>query len=139
MDDDPVTEARSKASSDLDLRSTAELVDLMNREDATVAGAVGARSGEIAGVVDEIVDRLGRGGRLIYAGAGSSGRLAEVDAAECEATFSTRPGQVVAIVAGGDAGEDDAEAGASAIEAAGVAEDDAVVVVSASGTTPFAL
>jgi N-acetylmuramic acid 6-phosphate etherase len=147
MDDDPVTEARGTASSDLDLRSTAELVDLMNREDATVAGAVGARREEIAAVVDEIVERLSRGGRLIYVGAGSSGRLAEVDAAECEATFSTRPGQVVALVAGGDlaselereAAEDDAAAGALAVEQLAAGADDAVVTISASGQTPFAL
>jgi N-acetylmuramic acid 6-phosphate etherase len=138
-DDQPVTEARADASADLDLRSTRELVEEMNRQDATVAGAVAAALGEIAAVVDEIAARLGRGGRLIYAGAGSSGRLAEVDAAECETTFSTRPGQVVAIVAGSDAGEDDAEAGAGAVQAIGAAEDDAIVVVSASGSTPFAL
>jgi N-acetylmuramic acid 6-phosphate etherase len=148
MDDDqPVTEARSAASSDLDLRSTAELVELMNREDATVAGAVGAARDEIAAVVDEIVERLRRGGRLIYAGAGSSGRLAEVDADECEATFSTRPGQVVAVVAGSDAAsplesaaaEDDAAAGASAIESLAAGGDDAVIAISASGRTPYAL
>jgi N-acetylmuramic acid 6-phosphate etherase len=138
-DDQPVTEARADASADLDLRSTRELVDEMNRQDATVAGAVAAALGDIAAVVDEIAARLVRGGRLIYAGAGSSGRLAEVDAAECETTFAARPGQVVAIVAGSDAGEDDAEAGARAMEAAGAREDDAVVVVSASGSTPFAL
>jgi N-acetylmuramic acid 6-phosphate etherase len=147
MDDDPVTEARGTASSDLDLRSTAELVDLMNREDATVAGAVGAMLGHIAEVVDEIVERLGRGGRLIYVGAGSSGRLAEVDAVECEATFSTRPGQVVALVAGRDlatelereAAEDDAAAGARAVEELAAGSDDAVITISASGRTPFAV
>jgi N-acetylmuramic acid 6-phosphate etherase len=138
-DDQPVTEARADASADLDLRSTRELVEEMNRQDATVAGAVAAALGEIAAVVDEIAERLSRGGRLIYAGAGSSGRLAEVDAAECETTFSTRPGEVVAIVAVGDAGEDDVEAGARAVEAIGAAADDAVVVISASGSTPFAL
>jgi N-acetylmuramic acid 6-phosphate etherase len=138
-DDQPVTEARADASADLDLRSTHELVEEMNRQDATVAGAVAAALGEIAAVVDEIAERLGRGGRLIYAGAGSSGRLAEVDAAECETTFSTRPGQVVAIVAGSDAGEDDADAGARAMEATGAGADDAVIVISASGSTPFAL
>jgi N-acetylmuramic acid 6-phosphate etherase len=138
-DDQPVTEARADASADLDLRSTRELVEEMNRQDASVAGAVAAALGEIAAVVDEIVQRLGRGGRLIYVGAGSSGRLAEVDAAECETTFSTQPGQVTAIVAGSDAGEDDADAGARALQAAGATKDDAVVIVSASGSTPFAL
>jgi N-acetylmuramic acid 6-phosphate etherase len=148
MDDDqPVTEARGAASSDLDLRSTAELVELMNREDATVAGAVGAARDQISAVVDEIVERLRRGGRLIYAGAGSSGRLAEVDAGECEATFSTRPGEVVALVAGSEAAttlesaaaEDDAVAGAHAVEALAPGANDVVVAISASGTTPYAL
>ena len=142
-----MTEARGTASSDLDLRSTAELVGLMNREDATVAGTVGASLGEIAAVVDEIAERLRRGGRLIYVGAGSSGRLAEVDAAECEATFSTRPGQVVAVVAGSDAAtalereaaEDDAAAGARAVEQLAAGPDDAVITISASGRTPYAV
>ena len=147
MDDDPVTEARSTASSDLDLRSTAELVALMNREDAGVAGAVGASLAEVAAVVDEIVERLRNGGRLIYVGAGSSGRLAEVDAAECEATFSTSPGQVVALVDGSDArtslaregAEDDAAAGALSVGRLGVGDGDAVVAISASGGTPYAV
>lgn len=148
MDDDqPVTEARGAASSDLDLRSTAELVELMNREDATVAGAVGAARDQISAVVDEIVERLRRGSRLIYVGAGSSGRLAEVDADECEATFSTLPGQVVAVVAGSDAAttlesaavEDDAAAGARAVENLAVGTDDAVIAISASGRTPYSL
>ncbi|MDQ1455949.1 MAG: N-acetylmuramic acid 6-phosphate etherase [Actinomycetota bacterium] len=142
-----MTEARGTASSDLDLRSTAELLDLMNREDATVAGAVGAALTEIGDVVDEIVERLRRGGRLIYVGAGSSGRLAEVDAAECEATFSTPPGQIVAVVAGSgaptalqrEAAEDDDAAGASAVEQLAAGADDAVITISASGRTPYAL
>jgi N-acetylmuramic acid 6-phosphate etherase len=147
MPDDPLTEARGAASSDLDLRSTGELLDLMNREDATVAGAVGNALAEIAAVVDEIVERVGRGGRLIYLGAGSSGRLAEVDASECEATFSTPPGQIVAVVAGSDAptaleregAEDDEAAGARAVEQLAAGADDAVITVSASGRTPYAL
>src|SRR5437763_13836720 len=98
--EDLVTEARAADRADLDLRSTRELVELMNREDATVAGAVGSALDEVAAVVDELVERLGRGGRLVLAGAGSSGRLAQTEAAECEATFSLPPGQVVAVVAG---------------------------------------
>src|SRR5437763_11980060 len=98
--DDVVTEARAAGAADLDLRSTRELVALMNREDATVPGAVAAAAEEIAAVVDELVERLGRGGRLVLVGAGSSGRLAQAEAAECEATFSTAPGRIVAVVAG---------------------------------------
>src|SRR5215208_8278662 len=83
--DEPVTEARAAASADVDLLPTYELAELMNREDATVARAVEASLASIAAVVDELAARLQAGGRLIYAGAGSSGRLAELDASECEA------------------------------------------------------
>src|SRR5207244_82117 len=82
--DGPVTERRR--ADDLDLRTTRELVELMNREEATVPTVVGAAAQQIAAVVDEVVARLARGGRLVYAGAGTSGRLAAGDAAECEAT-----------------------------------------------------
>src|SRR5437763_12846318 len=110
------TEERGEAIADLDLRSTRELVELMNAADATVAAAVGAAAAPIADAVDEIVARLERGGRLVYVGAGTSGALAALDAAECESTFSAPPGQVVALVAGAalptasarDAAEDDA-------------------------------
>jgi N-acetylmuramic acid 6-phosphate etherase len=141
------TEARDAAGADLDLRSTRELVELMNAADATVPGAVAAAAPAIAGLVDGVSGRLARGGRLVYAGAGTSGRLAALDAAECETTFSAAPGQVVALVAGGagldaaaqEAAEDDAASGARALEALGVSADDAVVGVSASGRTPYVL
>jgi N-acetylmuramic acid 6-phosphate etherase len=143
----PVTEARRPAGADLDLLSSAELVALMNAEDATVPATVGAAAAEIADVVDEVVRRLRLGGRLVYAGAGTSGRIAALDASECEATFGTDAGQVIAVSAGEDApstrereaAEDDEPAGRDAIERLGVGTDDAVVVVSASGSTPFAL
>jgi N-acetylmuramic acid 6-phosphate etherase len=145
--DDLVTEARAPTGADHDLRSTAELVELMNRQDAGVPAAVDAARAQIAAAIDEIAARLARGGRLIYVGAGSSGRLAALDAAECESTFSTEPGQVVALVAGGlvaspaeqAAAEDDAEAGAAEVAALGAGEADAVVGVSASGRTPYVL
>jgi N-acetylmuramic acid 6-phosphate etherase len=139
MADDPVTE-RSRAAADLDLRPTQELVELMNDEDATVAGAVRAALPSIAAVVDAVAERLAAGGRLVYAGAGSSGRIAEADAAECEATFSAPPGQVIALAAADDpALEDDADAGASSVREAGVGPTDVVVAVSASGATRFAI
>jgi N-acetylmuramic acid 6-phosphate etherase len=120
---------------------------VINREDATVAGAVADAAGALAGAIDGIVERLRGGGRLIYVGAGSSGRLAAIDAAECGPTFAAEDGQVVALVAGGitalataqEAAEDDAEAGARELAAAGVRADDAVVVLSASGRTPYIL
>ncbi len=136
--DDPVTERRR--ADELDLRSTRELVELMNREDATVPAVVGAAGPQIAVVVDEVVARLARGGRLVYVGAGTSGRLAAADSAECEATFAAAPGQVLALVAVDDAAEeDDADAGALAVRTAEVGPDDAVVAVSAGGATRFAI
>ena len=118
----------------------------MNAGDAIVPGVVGEASSAIAAVIDGVVDRLKRGGRLIYAGAGSSGRIGLLDADECEATFSTDPGQIVALVAGGDlsplerdAAEDDAEAGRSIVAGLDVSPSDVVVGVSASGRTPYTL
>jgi N-acetylmuramic acid 6-phosphate etherase len=145
--DDLVTEARNPSRADLDLRSTRELVELMNREDTRVPAAVAQAAPRIAAVVDAVVERLQRGGRLVYVGAGSSGRLAFVDAAECESTFSAAPGQVVALIAGGhgasaveqEEAEDDTAAGAHDIEALGVGPDDAIVGISASGRTPYVL
>ena len=116
-----VTESRTRGCR-LRARSTHELVELMNREDAVVPAVVGSAAAAITGAIDAVVDRLRRGGRLIYVGAGTSGRIGALDAEECEATFSTEPGQVVALVAGGtlssperEAAEDDDEAGASAV------------------------
>ncbi len=139
------TEARDADGADLDLRSTDELVALMNGADASVPAAVGAAAGAIAGLVDEVAIRLAGGGRLVYVGAGTSGRLAALDAAECETTFSCPPGQVVALVAGAGAGsaieqeaaEDDATAGARRIDSLGAGPADAVVGISASGRSPF--
>src|SRR5512132_1570680 len=143
MHAEPATEARGADRADLDLRSTGELLALMNREDDRVPSAVAGALEEIALVVDEVVDRLARGGRLVYVGAGTSGRLAQLDADECAATFGTPPESVVAVVAGSGAGstvereaaEDDARAGELDIEALSLRPEDAVVVVSAGGRT----
>ena len=143
--DELVTEGRRAAPSEYDLLSTVELVELMNREDAAVPAAVLAAGEKLAAAVDAIVERLRGGGRLVYVGAGTSGRLAALDAAECESTFSSAGGQVIALVAGAnlaaqperDAVEDDAEAGAEAIRGAAIMAGDAVVGVSASGRTPY--
>jgi N-acetylmuramic acid 6-phosphate etherase len=139
-----VTETRPEAH-DYDALSTRELVELMNRQDATVAEVVARAGPTLAAVIDAIVARLELGGRLVYVGAGTPGRIADLDAAECESTFSTRPGQVVALVAGGalgstaerDAAEDDRSGGANAIRRLDVSAVDAVVAVSASGRTPY--
>jgi N-acetylmuramic acid 6-phosphate etherase len=140
-----VTESR-REDVDYSVRSTRELVELMNREDATVPAAVGSVAGKLSATIDAVVERLRGGGRLVYIGAGSSGAIAALDADECEATFSTEPGQVVALVAGAglsgdarEAAEDDAGAGTRAVEELDVSARDAVVGVSASGRTPYVL
>jgi len=142
-----VTEVQATQHADLDLRSTRELVELLNDEDSTVPEAVRGTAEALADAIDAIVARLERGGRLVYVGAGSSGRLALVDAAECGPTFGLPAGRMVAIVAGGaealavaqEAAEDDEAAGAADVAAAKVSGDDAVVALSASGTTPYVL
>jgi N-acetylmuramic acid 6-phosphate etherase len=144
---EPVTERHVAAHADLDLRSTRELVELINDEDVHVPAAVRRTAGALAAAIDAIVERLERGGRLVYVGAGSSGRLALVDAVECGPTFGVPDDKVVALVAGGaasaavaqEAAEDDAGAGAADVAHAGVGADDAVVALSASGGTPYVL
>jgi N-acetylmuramic acid 6-phosphate etherase len=140
-----VTEHQEEGRADLDLRPTAALVELINEEDGRVPAAVRRAARPLAAAIDAIVERLGRGGRLVYVGAGSSGRLALVDAAECGPTFGLPPGQVTALIAGGpaaaavaqEAAEDDSEAGRKDIADARVGPRDAVVVLSASGGTPY--
>jgi N-acetylmuramic acid 6-phosphate etherase len=139
------TEAREAGRGDLDLRSTAELVALMNAADAGVPAAVAGAAPELAAAIDAVVARLAAGGRLVYVGAGTSGLLAALDAAECQTTFSTPPGRVIALVAGADfdspvdqqSAEDDGPAGRDAVLLAGVSSADAVVGISASGRTPW--
>jgi len=143
--DELATEARAERAA-YERSSTAELVALMNAEDAAVPAAVAAVGDAIAAAIDAIVQRLSAGGRLVYVGAGSSGMIAALDADECEGTFSTAPGQVVAVAAGRglgsrerEAAEDDREAGSRAIADLAVTAADAVVGVSASGRTPYTL
>ncbi len=141
------TEEWAPDAADLDLRSTAELVSLMNMEDASVPAAVAAVHPAIVEAVDTIANRLRAGGRLVYVGAGTSGRLALVDAVECESTFGVPPGRVAALVAGGpesagtaqEAAEDDVQAGVQAIRDLAVDQRDVVVGLSASGRTPYVL
>ncbi|HJQ48961.1 MAG TPA: N-acetylmuramic acid 6-phosphate etherase [Gaiellaceae bacterium] len=133
------TEAVRPDAADLDLRSTRDLVSLLNDEDATVPGAVAEAGDELAAAIDAVVERMRRGGRLVYVGAGTSGALAALDAAECGSTFGSPPGEVVAIVADGDAGEDDRAAATNALLELALRPEDCVVAVSASGSTPFVL
>jgi N-acetylmuramic acid 6-phosphate etherase len=142
-----VTEQIDPRRRHLETLSTTELVEAMNDADSEVPRAVRAALPAIVAAIDAAAPRLERGGRLIYAGAGTSGRLAVLDAAECPPTFRTDPEQVQAIIAGGDAAirqategaEDDVAAGAAALTARGVTAEDVVVGLSASGRTPFVL
>ena len=143
----PMTERAAGGYADLDLRPTQELVELINAEDALVAPSLRLAAPQLAAAIDAIGERLAAGGRLLYVGAGTSGRLALVDAAECVPTFGVPPTTVVAIVAGGahahavaqESAEDDEEAGAADLSAVGVGPNDAVVGISAGGRTPYVL
>jgi len=138
---------RGWGRSDLDRLSSLDLVRLMNKEDATVAAAVGQALPAIAGAVDAIAEWLRAGGRLVYVGAGSAGRLGVLDASEWGPTFGAPVGQVVALIAGGagammravEGAEDDEQAGAADVAALGLTPGDAVVGISASGRTPYVL
>lgn len=135
---------RLEASLDLDLMSTGELVRLIQAEDARVPAAVAAEADALARVVDSVVARLAAGGRLFYVGAGTSARVAALDAAELPPTYGTVADLVQVIVAGGEhalrhaveGAEDDAEAGRCEVLER-VRAGDAVVGIAASGTTPF--
>jgi N-acetylmuramic acid 6-phosphate etherase len=141
------TEQRNPRSRGLDKKSTREVLRLLNREDARVATAVRRELPKIAEAVDAIVKAFGNGGRLFYVGAGTSGRLAVLDAAECPPTFGTKPRMVQAIIAGGgkalrrsvEGAEDSAATGARDLSRAGFSERDIAVGIAASGTTPYVL
>jgi N-acetylmuramic acid 6-phosphate etherase len=142
---DGLTTEASGSRADLDLRPTVELVLAMNDEDIRVPAAVRAAAPAIARAVDGISERMSRGGRLVYIGAGTSGRLGVLDASECPPTFGIDPARVVGIIAGGDRAlrvaaesvEDDAAQGAADVAALGLTADDALVGIAASGRTPY--
>jgi N-acetylmuramic acid 6-phosphate etherase len=141
------TEAFRPELSEIDRLPTLEIAKLMNGEDATVPTAVAERLPIIAAAIDAIAERMSRGGRLIYAGAGTAGRLGVLDASECPPTFNTDPARVVGVIAGGptamvtsiEGAEDSRELAAADLEALAVTADDTVVGVSASGRTPYAV
>ncbi len=143
--DPRLTEQRNAKTQRIDVASTLEIVELINAEDATVAPAVRAVRAELARAIDLVVAALQRGGRLIYVGAGTSGRLGVLDASECPPTFGTPPEMVVGVIAGGygalvkssEGAEDDVNAGTAAMDQARVAPHDFVLGIAASGTTPF--
>ena len=139
------TESQNEASQGLDTKSALEIARIINHEDAKVAGAVKKALPEIAQVIDQVARCLRDGGRLIYVGAGSSGRIAALDASECPPTYSTAPGQVQYIMAGGpkalasavEVNEDSEELGQRDIARRRPSRKDIIVGVSASGRTPY--
>lgn len=145
MHDDRLTEQRNPASRRIDRLSPLEIVELINREDRGVAEAVGAVAEDIARTTELVVDSLKRGGRLIYAGAGTSGRLGVLDAAEMPPTYGTDPSRVRGVIAGGydalvrarEGAEDRMEDGAAAMDEIEVSADDFVLGIASSGTTPW--
>jgi N-acetylmuramic acid 6-phosphate etherase len=141
------SEQRNAASRNLDRMSAMQIARLMNREDRKVAAAVGRQLPAIARAVDAIVKAIRNGGRMIYVGAGSSGRMAVLDAAECPPTFGTSPKLVQALIAGGRPavtgaveGAEDSPANAKRdLRAKKLARRDVLVGITASGTTPYVL
>ncbi|MFJ3926431.1 N-acetylmuramic acid 6-phosphate etherase [Streptomyces sp. NPDC090022] len=141
------TEAFRPELAEIDRLSTLDLVRTMHAEDATVPAAVAARLPHIADAIDAIAARMTDGGRLVYAGAGTAGRLGVLDASECPPTFNTDPAQVVGLIAGGptalvtavEGAEDSAELAAADLTALGLGPRDTVVGISASGRTPYAV
>lgn len=142
-----ITERKNSQTAKIDTFSSLEIVTLINNEDVKVAPAVGKELPQIAQAVDIIVERLSQGGRLLYFGAGTSGRLGVLDASEIPPTYSAPPEQVQGFIAGGDVAlrqsageaEDDREAGERLVDQLDVSEVDVVVGIAASGSTPWVL
>ncbi|MEW1724918.1 N-acetylmuramic acid 6-phosphate etherase [Streptomyces sp. NPDC093109] len=145
--DSLTTEAFRPDLAGIDQLTTLEIARIMNGEDATVAAAVAAQLPGIAAAIDATAARAARGGRLIYAGAGTAGRLGVLDASECPPTFNTGPGEVIGLIAGGpgamvtsvEGAEDSKELAVADLAAIGVTAADTVIGVSASGRTPYAI
>ena len=141
----PITEQENPRSQNLSSLPAAEIVALMNEEDALVAGAVKLVLRDVVSAVDQTVARLAQGGRLFYTGTGTSGRLGVLDASECPPTFGVSPELVQAVIAGGydachravEASEDDANAGAADLKQRGFNGGEVLVGIAASGRTPY--
>ncbi|MGW1806640.1 N-acetylmuramic acid 6-phosphate etherase [Streptomyces sp. NPDC002078] len=141
------TEAFRPELAEIDRLPTLDIARLMNGEDAGVPAAVAAQLPRIATAIDAVAERMARGGRLIYAGAGTAGRLGVLDASECPPTFNTDPAQVVGVIAGGpeamvtsvEGAEDSGELARRDLDALGLTPADTVVGISASGRTPYAI
>ena len=141
------TESVNPASAEIDALSSLEIVRLINEEDAKVAGAVAAEAERIATAIDWITAALSDGGRLIYIGAGTSGRLGVLDASECPPTFNTDPRQVVGLIAGGpdaltraiEGAEDSPQQAERDLHQVGLAAPDVLVGIATSGRTPYVI
>ncbi len=142
-----LTEQRNPRSRDLDALSIPEIVALLNAEDRTVPEALARAGGALSAFIADVEPRMRRRGRLIYLGAGTSGRLGVLDASECPPTFQTPPELVVALIAGGDGAlrrsseskEDDPRGAHAELEALGLTLNDTVLGIAAGGTTPYVL
>ncbi|MGW7441338.1 N-acetylmuramic acid 6-phosphate etherase [Streptomyces sp. NPDC054849] len=141
------TEAFRPELAEIDRLTTLDIARTMNAEDATVPAAVAGRLPLIAAAIDAIAERMARGGRLIYAGAGTAGRMGVLDASECPPTFNTDPADVIGLIAGGptamvkavEGAEDSKELAAEDLAALRTGPDDTVIGISASGRTPYAI
>ena len=139
------TETRNAASLDIDARSTADILAIINAEDAKIAPAIASQIPAIAKAVDAIVHALQSGGRLVYIGAGTSGRLGILDATECPPTYSTDPEQIIGIIAGGceavfrsvEHAEDDEALAVADLQSVHFNNKDILVGIAASGRTPY--
>ncbi|MCE7791688.1 N-acetylmuramic acid 6-phosphate etherase [Salipaludibacillus sp. CUR1] len=141
------TEGRNEKSMELDEKASEEILTLMNEEDEQVPGVIKTQIPVIAELVDRCVHALKNNGRLIYAGAGTSGRLGVLDAAECPPTFGTDPGRVLGLIAGGEkafieaveGAEDSFKEGADHLKSLNLTDQDVVVGIAASGRTPYVI
>ncbi|MCM3244298.1 N-acetylmuramic acid 6-phosphate etherase [Cytobacillus firmus] len=141
------TEQRNPKTMEVDLMTTEEIITIINQEDAIVPNAIAREIPHIVKVVDEITDSFKKGGRLIYVGAGTSGRLGIIDASECPPTYGTDPEMVVGIIAGGkeamteavEGAEDDSEQGRQDVADIQLSDKDVLVGIAASGRTPYTI
>ena len=144
---DLTTEQRNPASMHIDTVSTAEMVKIMNEEDKKVAIAVGTQDAQIAKAIDVAAERYKKGGRLVYIGAGTSGRLGVLDAAELVPTYGIKPERAIGLIAGGqgamykavEGAEDDTDLGAKDLKKLNLNEKDTVLGIAASGRTPYVI
>ncbi|MCS0673321.1 N-acetylmuramic acid 6-phosphate etherase [Cytobacillus firmus] len=141
------TEQRNPKTMEIDLMTTEEIITIINQEDTIVPNAIAREISHIVKVVDEITDSFKKGGRLIYVGAGTSGRLGIIDASECPPTYGTDPEMVVGIIAGGkeamteavEGAEDDSEQGRQDVADIHLSDKDVLVGIAASGRTPYTI